>query len=684
MAKDYFNPPIAEEEMKQGLDLTVDHEYGYPMGLDLHPDRDQHSVLLQRLQRMITASHSVMQNRYGDWQEIDRTITSYIPTQTDEKGEASKKVKKEMIIPVMYAVYETMLAQLLASFADLPLFKYSHVGPEDYRGTLLLEKWIENQSIYFKHQLAIHTMLSDTLRYGVGIVYPHWTVVKGRKIKAVDDSFLGLSGVFGAGKKKKKLEWGTVYAGNKLENIDPYNYIPDPNVPIHNIQAAEYAGWRVRTNKTSLMDEERHNTDLFNVNYIGGNGLTSAYYYNERDEKSGLSSDKADTMTSRPVDRTFLFVKLIPSDWGIGKKEYSELWLFEIAGDDLIISAHPMNLPYSEIPIAICATDFDGHSVSPVSRLEVNYGIQTVIDFLFSSRFENVKRTLNGMFVVNPWLINMKDMTKPGPGKLIRLRRQQFESNALDQGVKQLETIDVTQGHIGDAQQMIELMYRSTGVNENMQGFMRYRGERKSATEARGAQLGSVTRVDRMVRVAAVMAFQDLARYCALNTQYFGDEKTYVKITGRLEKDLAREFGPDGVNGRVEVNPIDIVVDFDVVPHDGSVIGVDQAQVTLQLLQIISQSPEIAQQFDIPRLVMFAARNMGFPNVQDFVKDPAQMQQEVSDAFERDMALAQAGRSQGGMQQQGGAMQQPQANDAAQAEEIMRAVTMMQGGTLGA
>lgn len=644
--KDYFpdQKTLEDEQRQTGLELEEDYEYSYPMDMDLHPESEQHGLVLERLLRLIQASKSVMQNRYPDWREIDRTLTNYIPAEFNEDGSVTKKTKREMIIPVTYAVYETMLAQLMASFADMPIFRYEHVGPEDYRGALLLEKDVENQGVYFKHQLSVHTLLSDTLKYGMAIVYPHWVVEKGRRLKRKEKTFFGLSGFLsGSTGPEKKLEYGVVYAGNKIDNIDPYNFIPDPNVPIHKLKESEYAGWQVRTNKTSLLEEERENTDIFNVRYIGGQGLKSRHYYTERDEKTDTGVERADTSTSRPVDRTYLFVKLIPASWGIGKKTYPELWLFEIAGDELIIGAHPMNLPHSEIPLAVCATDFDGHSISPVSRLEVNYGIQTVIDFLFSSRFENVKRTLQGMYVVNPWLINMKDMTKPGAGKLIRLRRQAFEKNALDQAVKQLEVQDVTAGHLQDGLLMIDQMYRATGVNENMQGFMRYRGERKSATEARGAQMGSVTRVDRMVRVAAVMCFQDLARMCALNTQYFRDEVTHAKIMGRLEKDLEKEFGGELKQGRITIKPEDLWIDFDVVPHDGSVIGVDQAQAGLNLLQIIAQNQEVAMQFDIPRLVMFIARNMGMRNLQDFTKTQEEIQGQLNEALQRDIARAQAG-----------------------------------------
>ena len=62
----------------------------------------------------------------------------------------------------------------------------------------------------------------------------------------------------------------------------------------------------------------------------------------------------------------------------------------------------------------------------------------------------NVRKAINDMLVVDPYMVNIHDLRKPGPGRLIRLRRAVWGRGVKD-AVGQLEVRDVTQGHVSDA-----------------------------------------------------------------------------------------------------------------------------------------------------------------------------------------------------------------------------------------
>ena len=113
------------------------------------------------------------------------------------------------------------------------------------------------------------------------------------------------------------------------------------------------------------------------------------------------------------------------------------------------------------------------------------------------SHAENVRRTLNNQFVVDPSLIEIADLLQPQPGLLVRLRREaQGRPGSMEQAVKQLPILDVTKTHMQDMASAIDLMQRVSAAPENLQGVLakgeKTLGEQQMAVSA--AQGRSQTR----------------------------------------------------------------------------------------------------------------------------------------------------------------------------------------------
>ena len=129
------------------------------------------------------------------------------------------------------------------------------------------------------------------------------------------------------------------------------------------------------------------------------------------------------TSTTNPVDVINLYVTLIPKEWNLGDGEYPEKWFFRLAADDVIITCQKANYYHGMYPVAVASPEYDGYSITPIGRLEVLYGLQGVLDWLFNSHVANVRKAINDMLIVDPYLVNINDLKDPEPGKLIRLRR---------------------------------------------------------------------------------------------------------------------------------------------------------------------------------------------------------------------------------------------------------------------
>lgn len=271
-------------------------------------------------------------------------------------------------------------------------------------------------------------------------------------------------------------------------------------------------------------------------------------------------------------------------------------------------------------PIAIAAPDYDGYSISPVSKLETQYGLQHTLNWLFNSHVTNVRKAINDMLIVDPYMINMKDLQNPEPGKLIRMRRPAWGRGVRD-AVMQLAVNDVTRQHISDASWIIGWMNNIVGVDESMMGSLRQGGpERLTKSEFQGTRQSSMTRLEHMAKVVSMQAMQDIAYFFAAHTQQMMTEDAYVNTIGEWQMRLEKEHGLNVKNNRMKVRPQDLLIDYDVVCRDGSIPSPNDANVWVEMFQTVAEHPELNQRFDIVRIFEKIARANGEKNVQEFYR----------------------------------------------------------------
>jgi hypothetical protein len=614
------NLPIPSQIEHVSLDAkSRDIKYNYPktdkgVELDLRPGTELHNRIVNAVVQRSQDSYNIMKRKHPDWNLVDQTLTAYIPLDEKEKALKARDPRKpvSIVVPYTYATMETLLTYLVTAFLDLPIFRYEGVTSDDTVGAIMLEKVVELQTIKNKVGLALHTQFRDGLAYGFGAACPLWGEHWGYKTTRVDDKTTL--------RTRKKL-----FEGNRLENIDPYLFLPDITVPIHKVQDGESFGYIDRTNYMSLREMEATNPeDYFNVKYLSGVDGISTWFgmeQSKRDKRLDISTRTLDIhSTMRPVDILWRYMKLVPSDpeWQLGDSEVPEKWLFGIAADQFVIYAKQLGLDHDMFPVTIFAPDFDGYSVAPISRLELIYGMQNVLDFLFSSHVTNIRKAINDMLIVDPMLVNMEDLKDPEPGKLIRMRRAAWGRGVKD-AVAQLNVNDITRSHISqDAPHVIDLMQRTSAAVDSLMGIMRSSGERRSATEARDSRMSALSRIAKTARLCSMMSMYDLAYMFASQTQQLMTQSTYVSTMGRYQQELTEEYGHQGKG--MKVNPEDIDINYDTVIHDGSVDVGERADAWSTMFQILASQPAIGVGFDMIRVFKHIARMLGAKNVNDFIR----------------------------------------------------------------
>jgi hypothetical protein len=338
----------------------------------------------------------------------------------------------------------------------------------------------------------------------------------------------------------------------------------------------------------------------------------------DRQTKHGGSTDmhRAISGTVSPVDIIHMYITLIPREWKLSPSEVPEKWYFELAGDDVIIACEKADHNHGMYPMAVASPEYDGYSITPIGRMEVLYGLQHTLDFLFNSHVANVRKAINDMLVVDPYLVNINDLKDPQPGKLIRLRRPAW-GRGVDKVVQQLQVNDITRLNISDSAYITQWMDRISGADQSMQGSLRMSGpERLTGAEFSGTRSSAVSRLQRLAMIIGMQFMQDVGTQFAVHTQQYMSQDAYIAIIGRYSDALQKNFGAGKTRGRV--SPSDLAINYDMIVRDGSIPGGNFSQNWIELFKTIGTSPELSQQFDVVRIFTYIAQQLGAKNVEDF------------------------------------------------------------------
>ena len=602
--------------------------YRYPGRRKLKPGDKTHDMIRDEVMARAQQSHSQMSGRYASWNKVDKQLTAYIDLSAYDKDEDGDSVANSLtgdpnkpvsiVVPVSYAILETLLTYLVTAFLDQPMFQYNGTGPEDVIGAMLMEHVIKVQTQKARMAANVHTMFRDALVYGIGPASPVWATKHGyRRVGNPSGFFSQVRGFVQTGLSKDR-ERVLRFEGNELHNISPYNYLPDTSVSANATDRMEFVGYLRRENKMEALTRENSDPTYFNGRYLSYISGRSIYGQDESERDRDSVHRDWETSYSNEVDVIYMYITIIPAEWDLGASEIPEDWLFAVAGDQVVTAAAPVNLDHGQKPVVCYAPDYDGYSAAPISKMEMSYGLQHLANFMFNSHVANVRKALNDMLVVDPTLINVNDVLNPSPAKVIRLRKNAW-GKGVQGAVEQLRITDVTSRHIEESMLIMQIAQNYSGATDGLQGAPRRTSERVSATEFKGNQIAALSRLEKAARVAGFQVWLPLGEQIASNTQQLMTQETWVELVGRHEDYLRAEFGVGPEVTRVGVEPDDLLINYDVMVNDGSLPNQGDPQLWAQVFQVVAQQPALAQKLNVVNLFKHWARLAGATNVEDFV-----------------------------------------------------------------
>jgi hypothetical protein len=595
----------------------------------LKPGTDAHKQVLEALEDRRLLSENSLSKKRTRWDRSDELCKAFMPERELDyyrKKDRLAGVPSYTTIQIPYAYSQLLAAHTyLAStlLGRTPLHQFRGLHGEGEMKTLAVESLIDYQVIQGEMTAPYYVWLYDALKYGVGIICEYWCkeVYSIAEFKSQPKQINGQN-IIDSEEIDRVVERVEGYEGNKIFNVRPHDFLPDPRVTLGNSEKGEFVGRKI---------------ELFWHDYILG--VSNNRYFN-KDKAKALFAQKHDVTRRRtnsrvtdlpnadyasisessllsPCNGYEMEVYLIPKQWGLGNTELPEKWRFTVLEDKLIVEAMPMGLRHNRFSYSVLETEVEGYDFSKRGMLEIGEPLNDVLDWLVNSHFYNVRKTLNGDIVFDPAAIYASDVMDPAPGKRVRLRpegrgrdvRTVFHNVALGG--------DVTQTHLQDTQYIGLLLQRLLGVSDNASGIPQ-QGGRRTATESRIASASSAGRLKTIAEYASATGFMPHAKKLIANTQQKYSQEKAFRIAGD-----AMLHGKDSML----IRPGDIEGGFGYVPVDGAV-PIDRYAIVAMwgnLFGQIRNFPQVLQAYDMGKVFEWVAEQGGIRNIRQFrvqVADP--------------------------------------------------------------
>lgn len=607
----------------------------YSAGIDVPYTRgrdDKHTRLLEAVKRRWKLSRDQMSKRYPTWEEQEKRFVAFMPAKDAEKARDQKRkdgAPQYTTIEIPYSY-----AQLLAAhtywtsvfLARTPVYQFTGRHGETEQGVQALEAVMDYQLHVGKHMVPLYMWLLDVGKYGIGVVGNYWDKESSfvSRIAEVPKKWMGLD-IPGTSQKVRQTMEMTSFMGNKMFNVRPFDFFPDPRVPISRFQNGEFCGRYVEVGWNYV--RQRGAQGIYkNVEHLKGTspggwlkegsgqgGSNQGIELpNQGSAGEGTLSGNGPSSMEDKLDYVSLLemcIELIPSDWGLGTSKMPEKWMFTVGNDAILLRVAPLGCLHNQFPFSVMEYELEAYGIHKRGMMEVLQPLNNVMTWLFNAHFHNVRKVLNDQLVVDPSRISMPDVMGPDAGRIIRLRPEAYGTNPAE-AIEQLQVVDITQRHLQDASVVAEMMQRLSGVTDNIMGLVNT-GGRKTATEVRTSSSFGINRLKTNAEYFSAGGFAPLAQMMVSNTQQYYDAAYQFKIAGDLLTNSPQYLA---------VTPDQIAGFFDFVPVDGT-LPVDKfalASMWKELLLGMRQVPSLGLQYDFGAIFAHIAHLSGVKNLNQF------------------------------------------------------------------
>lgn len=610
-----------------------------------------HNRIVSAVRARKLLSEKEVTKRKTYWDRADEECMAYIP---EKEADAIRRTERDagepqyttLQIPYSYALLMSAHTYWTSVFLSrTPVLQYSGRHGESEQNVQAVESLLDYQTQTGGHLPPYYIWLYDAGKYGIGIVGEYWEdeIISYSELVEEPVTLMGMT-LTGQTRTVKKVRNVKGYSGNRLFNVRPVDYLPDPRVPVGNPQAGEFVGRKVDIPVTTLM-RRKLSGQYINVEQARRGGKAS-----DRDAFGGDGTHEIpDTMTTlgekalnntASIPAVEMVIDIIPKDWELGSTEYPEKWVFTVANDSVVIEAHPLGLNHGRFPFSVLECEVEGYSIFKRSMLDIARPMNNVMEWLINTHYYHVRQTLNGQVIFDPSRVVAKDLLSNEPGKRIRLRPEAYGQDVRTMISTLGPDAAVTQNHMGDIQNVMNMMQVALGVNDTVTGSVNP-GGRKTATEIRSSTSSSINRMKTIAEYFSAVGFAPLSQRMLQSTQQNYKTEQKFRIAGDAIAN-PQKF--------MMVTPDDIAGAYDYTPVDGT-MPIDRFAMVNMWANLMTQMknyPQVGAEYKIGDIFAWVAQLGGLKNIKQFkinTMDPGYLQQQAQQGNIVPMGGPQSGNS---------------------------------------
>ena len=541
-----------------------------------------------------------------------------------EKGKKKNPFERQIYVPHSRACKDTIKTYWLNVMGGKrPMIRLAGRGPEDVRAANLNEIVMDYQAERQRLILVLDTFLNDIIKYGLGSIKGTYGREWAQSYKSQTRIELFPSPHI---VRERVAHDYIKYEGPFFTNNDVYRFFPDPRYPQSQSASSQFVGFEYSRSKYYLKKKQSegvyYNIDLLKKASGSQTETDTSGSRTERDRIRGYSSD----LTSGGLDDINphhkireLWVEIVPRDLELDDGSYPQEWVFAVADDQVLIRSERNEFAHGGKPEVRAEFDRDGYSLFNLGLYESVEGLQDLLNFMYNSHIDNVRGYLNNMMVYDPSVIETSDLLRPGPRKLVRMKKSMYGQPgvSISQVLHQLQMGDVTASHIKDAAMIMDTMQRQLHTPDNMQGVETE--IKRTATEIARISSSGGSHLGMGAMLVYAQGIIPLAEQWIANNQKYLSEERFYRITGDYAKQIQADPRYKGGRG-VMVGPDDLQGHFDFPIDDGRlpVNPEDNAEVWLKMLEIVAGTPPIQQRIDVLTIFEEAVKAMGVKDFERF------------------------------------------------------------------
>lgn len=551
-----------------------------------------HDALLKYVKDRLDFGKPVRDALADRYEVIDKELAGYIKHDPDdlkrvrdnEKGEGPKAV--DNVLPLVLTQLDESMTYMMTVIAPDDGM-YSAIAVKDKQDVAKgFASLMNKNDKMFHHYRNYAKAIIQMLKYNFGGLTVDWTEIFGSKLSTDDSGDV-------------QVETKRVFAGNRVQSIDMYNFIYDISVPAIELNRRGEFFANVSLETPFRLRKMQANKEIFDIdNVIKSVPAPEATYY--RHKPTIRSRDPVDlegtdwtTILSAGIseevkmgfERVEYYGWVIPSEFGLNDSNEYQIWRFTVLNGVRIAAAEHLNNAHGFLPCALGRAWEDDFETQTKSFAELLIPYQQFASFQMNVHQRASRKALYGTTIYNERILpNLDDMDLTASKIPVKPAGQDFD---LRKAFIQFTDTPDTSNTLRDIEAVDGLMQKilPTDILRQLASL-----ERATQYQAAATVQGSNRRNHKIAKTIDSQCLTNVRYMQMYNIYQFQEEMEILDEEGNLVKVNPAEFR--------EAN-----IEFDI--SDG-LKGIDKlaiAELTKDVINMMLQSQIANDRIDIVEII---------------------------------------------------------------------------------